>query len=47
MTYEAFERWSAEDIGPDPDLSVVIPAFNERRRIVSDHRVHRRPLERS
>jgi len=34
MTYQAFERWSAEDIGPDPDLSVVIPAFNERRRIV-------------
>jgi len=34
MTYEAFERWSAHPAGPDPDLSVVIPAFNERRRIV-------------
>ena len=34
MTYEAFERWSAQTTSTTPDLSVVIPAYNESRRIV-------------
>ncbi len=33
-TYDAYARWSREPVGPQPDLSIVIPAFNERRRIL-------------
>ena len=34
MSYESFERWSVEPVGRVPDLSVVIPAYNERSRIL-------------
>jgi glycosyltransferase involved in cell wall biosynthesis len=34
MSYEHFNRWRNEQISTEPDLTVVIPAYNERRRIV-------------
>jgi glycosyltransferase involved in cell wall biosynthesis len=34
MSYEHFDRWRNEQLATDPDLTVVIPAYNERRRIV-------------
>jgi glycosyltransferase involved in cell wall biosynthesis len=34
MSYEHFDRWRNERLVTEPDLSIVIPAYNERRRIV-------------
>jgi glycosyltransferase involved in cell wall biosynthesis len=34
MSYEHFDRWRNEQLVSQPDLTVVIPAYNERRRIV-------------
>jgi dolichyl-phosphate beta-glucosyltransferase len=34
MSYEHFDRWRTEPLTDEPDLTVVIPAYNERRRIV-------------
>ena len=34
MSYEHFERWRNEQLATEPDLTVVIPAYNESRRIV-------------
>ena len=34
MSYEHFDRWRNEQLATEPDLTVVIPAYNERRRIV-------------
>jgi glycosyltransferase involved in cell wall biosynthesis len=34
MTYNAFDQWRREAVGSEPALSVVIPAYNETRRIV-------------
>lgn len=34
MSYDAFDRWRREPVGPEPDLSIVIPAYNETRRII-------------
>lgn len=34
MSYEHFDRWRTEQLQDEPDLTVVIPAYNERSRIV-------------
>ena len=34
MTYENYSSWKTDAVGESPDLSVVIPAYNEAQRIV-------------
>ncbi len=34
MSYESYARWSTTPLETDPQLSIVIPAFNESERIV-------------
>ena len=34
MTYEAYERWKREPLTEKPEISVVIPAYNEEIRII-------------
>ena len=34
MSYEHFDRWRNEQLADEPDLTIVIPSYNERRRIV-------------
>ena len=34
MSYENFTLWKSEPVSDRPDISVVIPAYNEAQRIV-------------
>ncbi len=34
MSYSAYEQWKSVPIGKNPEISVVIPAFNEEIRII-------------
>lgn len=35
MSYENYTKWKTEEIKEEPKLSIVIPAYNERERIVA------------
>jgi dolichyl-phosphate beta-glucosyltransferase len=35
MPYENYAKWKTEEIKEDPKLSIVIPAYNERERIIA------------
>lgn len=35
MSYENYQKWKTTAISGEPHLSIVIPAYNERERIVA------------